>query len=86
MLIEVNGRHEAIVELGRAWVCLKDARRSFARWLLRSGKGHRGYHGGVHVYADISDQSMEKAEAYAEAFAEVLRENGIECSVVSAPD
>lgn len=68
-------------ECGGAYVRVSDARRGFARWLKTQKHGSRDFRGGVSVYAETNSQSADRAAAYAEAFARVLRRNGIECSV-----
>lgn len=68
-------------ECGGAYVIVPDARKGFARWLKTNGHGVRHYHGGVSVYAETESQSVDRAKAYAEAFAKVLRRNGVECRV-----
>lgn len=70
-------------ECGGAYVVLPDARKGFARWLKTSGHGKYQYRSGVLFYADIASQSADRAKAYAEAFAKILRRNGIECKVVN---
>jgi hypothetical protein len=76
-----NARTEIITDCGSAFINVPDARRGFARWLVRTGNGCRGIWGGADVWAPRTDQSLERAKAYADAFALVLRENGISCSV-----
>jgi hypothetical protein len=71
---------------GWAQTVVPDGRRGFARWLLKSGKGSRHYRSGVVVYANTRTQSHEIALAYANAFARVLRRNGVECKVEDALD
>ena len=68
-------------QCGYAYVVVPDARKGFARWLKtsRHGKHHSG--GGMAFYAETDGQSADRATAYAEAFAKVLRRNGIECKV-----
>jgi hypothetical protein len=66
---------------GGALIVVADARRGFARWLKTSGKGQRSYTGGCAISARRDDQSAERAEAYATAFATVLRRNGVSCRV-----
>ena len=68
-------------QCGGAYVVVPDARKGFARWLKTSGHGERQYPG-ISFYAKTSGQSADRATAYAEAFARVLRRNGIECKVV----
>jgi hypothetical protein len=68
-------------ECGHALVVVRDARRGFARWLKTTGNGRRHYSGGYHVCAFYEDQSADRAEAYATAFATVLRRNGVPCKV-----
>lgn len=64
---------------GGAFIVIEDGRRSFARWLRKKGLGNRHYQRGYEVPAHQIGQSAESAEVYAEAFARVLRRNGIEC-------
>ena len=66
-------------ECGGAYVVVPDARKGFARWLKTSGHGKRQSGSGVFFYATTDGQSADRAMAYAEAFATVLRRNGIEC-------
>ena len=66
-------------DCGGATIILKDGRKSFARWLRKNGRGHRHYRSGYVISAEGVGQSAESARAYAEAFALVLRRNGIEC-------
>jgi hypothetical protein len=77
MLVDGHGMVEEGL-LGFAWVRIPDARRRFPRWLIRQGFAHKHHLGGAQVSAGGS-QSLERARAYAEAFAAVLRSNGIEC-------
>jgi hypothetical protein len=64
---------------GGARIIVRDARRNFGRWLRISGYGGRGHRAGATVYAP--SHFVETAEAYAHAFAEVLRTNGVDCTV-----
>lgn len=72
-------------ECGFGWVQLPDGRSSFARWTVTQGRGHRG-HPGVRLYSRAMTQSVVKNRAYAEAFGEVLRSNGIVCAIGSRLD
>lgn len=67
-------------QCGDAYVVVPDARKGFARWLKTSSHGDR-QPGSVYFYARTEGQSVDRAVAYAEAFARVLRRNGIECEV-----
>jgi hypothetical protein len=62
---------------GSARVLISDARRGFARWLIKTGHGDSGDKGGAAIYCALTSQSMERAEAYAMAFARVLALNGV---------
>jgi hypothetical protein len=78
--VEMEGKH------GWAYVIVPDARRGFARWLIKSENGDRWPRGGASVYSLIGSQSYDRAVAYANAFAGVLRHNGIVCEVSSRLD
>lgn len=71
---------------GVSWVTLPDARTSFARWLKQNHIGYKGFRNGYHISAQTNSQSLELAQQYSEAFARVLRVNGIECDVKSLID
>jgi hypothetical protein len=71
---------------GGAYMLLPDGRAKFARWLKANNRGAPHVGRGVRIHAIRTDQSAERAEAYARAFATILRRNGIECSVVSYVD
>jgi hypothetical protein len=70
-------------ECGNASVTVKDARRGFARWLLKNSLGRKGYRGGATVSCMIPSQSYDRALAYAKAFAQVLVLNGVPATVDS---
>ena len=67
-------------ECGYAFIHLPDARKDFARWLLRTGKAEKGYRRGVTINCPRQGQSVDRAYAYATAFARVLDYNGLECT------
>ncbi len=86
MLIE--GYSEPIYDglCGFAWILIPDARKGFGRWLRNNKIGYPGYRSGQCIPAETEGQSFERAKAYAEAFATVLKMNGIECYVDSRLD
>lgn len=64
---------------GFAWVNIKPATSKFAKYLVSIGIARKdSYYGGICVWVRDYGQSMQKKEAYAHAFADVLRINGIE--------
>ena len=66
---------------GWAGVTVKDARTGFARWLIKSGHGHRHYRGGACLTYMHTSQSYDRAKAFAMAFARVLIWNGVPATV-----
>lgn len=65
---------------GFAWVNIKPATSSFARWLKENTPARRdSYYGGISIRMPQGGQSYEIKVAAARAFAEVLREAGIKC-------
>jgi len=77
----VPGTQEVVMDgvCGFAWVNIKPGNSAFANWLKKNGLARKdSYAGGVTVWVGDYNQSMEKKEAYADAFAEVLRDNGID--------
>jgi hypothetical protein len=71
---------------GFAWVVVRPGNSSFARWLTQTGKGSRHYGGGVSVWVRQGGQSVQRKEAYAQAFAGVLTEAGVTASAESRLD
>jgi hypothetical protein len=71
---------------GSASIRIPDARRDFARWVVRSKIGSRHYRGGADIFVFHPSQSIDRATAYAKAFAAVLELNGIQCTVESLLD
>lgn len=66
-------------DCGGATIVLDDGRKSFARWLKKNGRGYGHYKSGYVISAECTGQSAESAKAYADAFARMLRRNGIAC-------
>ena len=70
---------------GFGWVHLPNARHPMAKWLLKSDLGNRA-HPGVTVWSTANTQSLDRNRAWAEAFAEVFKANGLECAAQSRVD
>ena len=71
---------------GFASVTVKPANSKFAKFLIANGLGRKGYGGGVCMSIRQFNQSLQKKEAYAYAFASVLNEHGIKAYVESRMD
>ena len=73
---------------GFAWVNISPARGKFVNYLKKLGKGHKSYHGGWDYWVSSSElgQSITRKEAYATAFAKVLKEWGINAMMMSRLD
>lgn len=84
----IDGYEEPVLEgiAGFAWILIHDARKRFPRWLKKKGIGRLGDNGGWVVHSPVKSQSYEKSKAYADAFAKILRQNGIDCKVESRLD
>jgi len=64
---------------GFAWVNIKPGTNPFCKWLIKTGKARKDeYYGGVTIWVSDYNQSMQKKEAYAGAFAAELRAAGFE--------
>jgi hypothetical protein len=63
---------------GFAWVVIRPANCKFVNILKKNGIGRKNYGGGWCIWVSLFNQSMARKEAYASAFAKVLRNNGIE--------
>jgi hypothetical protein len=62
---------------GFAWIVIRPGNCSFARWLKSKNLANKHYYGGVSVWVRDFGQSMTRKEAYAYAFAKVLKDAGI---------
>ena len=72
---------------GFAWVNVKPGNSAFAKYLKAEGLARSdSYEGGVTMWVSEFNQSMAKKEAYAYAFSEVLRAEGIRAYANSRMD
>ena len=70
--------HVADGACGFAWVNIKPGNSKFANWLKKNKLAQAdSYYGGVTMWVSEYNQSMQKKQAYASAFAGVLIEAGI---------
>lgn len=63
---------------GFAWITVSPGNCRFANWLKKAKLARKAYGGGVSIWVNEFGQSMTRKEAFADAFAKVLREGGIE--------
>lgn len=61
---------------GFAWVWFK-GNTPFGRYMKKTGKASSGYPTGLQVWVSAGGQSIARKEAYARAYATVLKEAGI---------
>jgi len=71
---------------GFAGVVIKPARGKFVSYLKSIDKGYNRYGGGYYVPVREFGQSLTRKEAYAKAFADVLKEVGMKVFVDSRMD
>jgi hypothetical protein len=71
---------------GFASVTVKPANSKFAKFLLANGLGRKSFNGGVSMSIRDFNQSLQKKEAYAHAFASVLNDYGIKAYAESRMD
>lgn len=90
---DMNGNRLSETEIvfdgvcGFAWIIVKPGNSRFANFLKAESLGRRdSYYGGVNVWVGYFNQSMEKKEAYADAFAKVLTDHGIKAYSMSRMD
>ena len=70
---------------GFAWVWFK-GNTAWGRFAKAHGLARADYPTGMSIWIGDHDQSMERKEAHARAFAKVLKENGIDCAARSRMD
>lgn len=71
---------------GFAEIVIKPATTSFAKWLMKNKLASKRYNGGISIWVHQFNQSVQKKEKYATAFAKVLSENGIKAYADSRLD
>ena len=63
---------------GFAWINIKPARGKFVSWLKKNKIGRTdSYYGGYTIWVHNFGQSMQRKVAYADAFSNILHEEGI---------
>jgi hypothetical protein len=70
---------------GFAWVKFK-GNTPWARWAKKAGLARSSYPSGLQISVHAFNQSMQKKEAYAQAYARVLNDHGIEAYADSRLD
>lgn len=80
-------RREYVAEgvCGFAWVKFP-GNGAFGRWAKKQGLARKGYGPGLEYWISDYNQSMQRKEAYAIAFAKILREAGISAYADSRMD
>jgi hypothetical protein len=71
---------------GFAWVTITPGNSSFAIWLKKYTRARPAYQGGVQIWVHEFNQSMERKQAYAQAYAKVVRDAGIKAYAGSRMD
>ena len=71
---------------GFASIIVKPANSAFAKYLALNCGARKSYYGGISLSVQAFNQSLQKKEAYAHAFAEVLTAAGIKAHVESRMD
>ena len=72
---------------GFAWVNIKPARGKFVKFLKDNNIGRKdSYYGGYTIWVSGFGQSLDRKTAYAQAFAGVLKENGLTAYSMSRMD
>ena len=72
---------------GFAWVKIRPARGKFVNWCKKNNIGRKhSFETGYTIWISDYNQSMQKKEIYAEAFAKVLQDNGIFVYAMSRMD
>ena len=72
---------------GFAWIKISPANCAFANWVRKNGFGSTDpYAGGLTIWVSDYGQSMQRKEAYAGAFVDVLQKNKIMACAMSRMD
>ncbi len=70
---------------GFAWISFK-GNTPFGRWAKKVNVARNGYPSGLQISVSYYNQSLQLKEAYADAFAQVLRDAGVEAYSQSRMD
>jgi hypothetical protein len=71
---------------GFAWVNVRPANCGFAKWLKKFKGARVGYYGGMQFSVRGYGQSMQRKDAYAQAFAKVVSDAGFKACAESRMD
>lgn len=71
---------------GFAWIVIRPGTSRAARMAKELFQGYNGHGGGIHIHVHQFNQSLTRKEAYAEAFAQVLKAAGISAHAASRMD
>lgn len=71
---------------GFAWVIIRPGTSAAANYAKKNLGAGKSYYGGMELWVSDFGQSMERKEAYAKAFAEVLQKHGISATYGSRMD
>ena len=91
----LTGRPIAVIDVvddgvcGFAWVSMKantPENKKFISWAKKANVMRKSCMGGFTYWVSEFNQSMQRKEAFASAFAKVLRENGMTCYAESRMD
>jgi hypothetical protein len=76
---QITKRYAPVMDgvCGFAWINVRPGNSPFANWLKKNTHASPAYQGGVEYWVREFNQSMERKEAFARAFARVLQEAGI---------
>lgn len=70
---------------GFAWIKFA-GNTAWARWAKKMGYARSAYPKGLSIWVSDYNQSMQKKEVYAQAFAKTLRDNGVDAWAESRMD
>ena len=86
--IDYNKRTYYVSEgaCGFAWVVIRPGNCSFARQAVKLGLGSKHYYGGISIWISDHGQSIDRKERHAAAYANVLKQAGVNATSESRMD
>ena len=83
-----NGQQWHVPEgaCGFAWVKIRPATSSFARYLLKQKLARTSYSGGLEIWIGEHGQSVDRKLAHAQKMADIFKANGIQAHAFSRLD
>jgi hypothetical protein len=85
---EIIKRYPPVMDgvCGFAWINIRPGNSPFANWMKKNTHASKSWEGGIEYWVREFNQSMQRKEAFARAFADVLMQAGVKAYAGSRMD